>query len=140
MKKVIRVISCFLLLCVLSCKKESVLTPSEPVKEIDGSWKIIKALRNGTDLTNRFDFSAFRIKFSNNSYTIENPVPFIVSKAGTWKFDDPVYPFNISFNTGVDSAKSAIQYPVVAGVRNLVISFSPGCTLNTYQYTLQKEN
>ncbi|CAN5616594.1 hypothetical protein BH11BAC3_BH11BAC3_46660 [soil metagenome] len=140
MKKIITVISCFLLLFVLSCKKESSLTPSEPVKEIDGSWKIIKALRNGTDLTNRFDFSAFRITFSNNSYTIKNPVPFIVSKAGTWKFDDPVYPFNISFNTGADSAKSGIQYPVVGGVRNLVISFSPGCNLNTYQYTLEKEN
>ncbi|MDO9374701.1 MAG: DUF5004 domain-containing protein [Bacteroidota bacterium] len=140
MKKFIGIASFLLLLVGFSCKKENTATPAEPVKEITGSWRIIKALRNGTDLTTRFDFSAFRIKFSDGNYTIENPVPFIVNKPGTWKFDDPVYPFNISFRTGSDSATSAIQYPVVGGVRNLVVSFSPGCQSNIYEYTLQKEN
>ena len=139
MKKIISLSLLFFLLLTFSCKKENTTIPGEPVKEIGGSWKIIKALRNGTDLTNRFDFSAFRIKFADSSYTIENPVPFIVGKNGKWSFDDPTYPFKMSFTAQSDTAvSSSIQYPVTDGVRNIIISFSPGCTLNTYQYTLQK--
>lgn len=128
-------------LIFLSCKKEEVSIPAEPVKEINGSWKIIKALRNGVDMTARFDFSKFRINFSDSNYTISNLVPFIVNANGAWKFDDPEYPFVMSFQANGDTLKtSAVQYPVVKGVRNIVISFSPGCQLNTYQYTLEKEN
>ena len=133
----------FLLLAVIihSCKKEEVNIPSEPLKEIDGSWKIIKATRNGADMTNRFDFSRFRISFSDSNYTIANPVPFIVAGNGSWRFDDPNYPFVMSFRATGDTLKSSeIQYPVTKGVRNIVISFSPGCKANTYQYTLEKEN
>lgn len=131
-----------LLVAVLytSCKKENTKRPAEPVKQIDGSWKIIKALRNGTDLTNRFDFSKFRISFSDSSYTVTEPVPFLVSKNGNWSFDDPDYPFAVYFRaTGEPEATSTVQYPVVKGVRNLILSFSPGCTSNTYEYTLEKE-
>jgi hypothetical protein len=96
-------------------------------------------LRNGTDLTARFDFSAFRLKFTDSTYTIENAVPFIVSKNGKWSFDDPLYPFKISFTPQNDTEKQTdILFPVVKGVRNIIISFSPGCKLNTYQYTLEK--
>ena len=139
MKKLIG-IAAWLLLVFCSCKKENTATPTEPVKDISGSWKIIKAVRNGTDLTSRFDFSAFRINFSDSTYTIDNLVPFIISKNGTWKFDDPVYPFEITLTSPGDERHSTVLYPVVDGVRNLVISFSPGCTLNTYQYTLLKDN
>ncbi|MCW3094311.1 MAG: hypothetical protein JWP81_5380 [Ferruginibacter sp.] len=141
MKKIIGTSIIILLLVNFSCKKENTAIPPEPVKTISGSWKIIKALRNGTDLTNRFDFSAFRINFSDSTYTIENLVPFIVSKNGKWNFDDPKYPFKISFTAQNSVEKgSTMLYPVVDGVRNIIISFSPGCTLNTYQYTLQKVN
>jgi Domain of unknown function (DUF5004) len=141
MKKIIGASVIIFLLVNFSCKKENTMIPSEPVKTINGSWKIIKALRNGTDLTNRFNFSAFRINFSDSAYTIENLVPFIVSKNGKWNFDDPVYPFKISFTAQNDVEKgSGMLYPVVDGVRNIIISFSPGCTLNTYEYTLQKAN
>lgn len=132
-----------LLLAIIfhSCKKEKVSIPAEPLKEISGSWKIIKALRNGTDMTNRFDFSRFRISFSDSTYIINNPVPFIVAGEGSWKFDDPNYPFVMNFRANGDTLKSSeIQYPVTKGVRNIIISFSPGCTANTYQYTLEKEN
>ena len=124
-----------------SCSKEKVAIPNEPVKNIDGAWKIVKALRNGTDITNRFDFSRFRINFSDGSYQITNPVPFIQSADGTWTFDDPRYPFRMNFTSAGDTARSAeIVYPVKNGNRNIVISFSPGCPSNTYQYTLEKEN
>ena len=140
MKKFLSIIGCLLLLTVFSCQKEKVVMLDEPLKDISGSWKIIKAMRNGTDLTNRFGFSDFRIKFSDSTYTITNLVPFITSKDGNWRFDDPVYPFQITFTSSGDPKNSTVQYPVVNGVRNIVISFSPGCTLNTYQYTLQKDN
>ncbi|MEO5889949.1 MAG: DUF5004 domain-containing protein [Ferruginibacter sp.] len=139
MNKLIGTTVC-LLLIFCSCKKENTAIPAEPVKDISGSWKIIKAVRNGTDLTSRFDFSAFRINFSDSSYTIDNQVPFIISKNGTWKFDDPVYPFEITLTSPGETKQSTVLYPVVEGVRNLVISFSPGCTLNNYQYTLLKDN
>jgi hypothetical protein len=134
----------FLALCSLSlfaCKPELLVTPSEPAKSLSGSWQIIKATRNGTDLTNRFDFSKFRIHFTDSSYTIDSLVPFIVSRNGKWSFDDPTYPFTISFQATDSSARtSPLQYPVVGGQRNLLITCSPGCNLNTYQYTLQKAN
>ena len=133
-------ISVLIFLAVASCKKENTDIPAEPIKTINGSWKIVKALRNGTDLTARFDFSAFRINFSDSSYTITNPLPFLVSKNGTWSFDDPQYPFKLSLRQQSDTAKtSEFSFPVVNGVRNIVISFSPGCKLNSYQYTLQHD-
>jgi hypothetical protein len=140
MKKIVSAIGCLLLLGFLSCKKEKMIVQDEPVKDITGTWKIIKAMRNGTDLTDRFGFADFRIKFSDSSYTITNLVPFITSKDGTWRFDDPQYPFQITFTSAGDTKNSTVLYPVVNGVRNIVVSFSPGCSLNTYQYTLQKDN
>ncbi len=139
MKKYLSIAVVFMLLISNACKKETPIIPPEPTKSINGNWKIIKALRNGTDLTSRFNFNNFRISFTDSTYALSNPVPFIVSKDGTWSFDDPVYPFRMTFKTaGGADAGSTIQYPVVKGVRNIVISFSPGCTKNTYQYTLQQ--
>ena len=132
--------ACLLVLIAVSCQKEEVNIQAEPVKTIDGSWRIIKALRNGTDMTQRFDFSKFRINFADSSYTLSNQVPFLVSRNGTWTFDDPVYPFRIAFTAPGDSARSStVLYPVVNGVRNIIVTFSPGCNANTYQYTLQKD-
>jgi len=123
-----------------SCKKEATRNYGEPVKEIDGTWKITRALRNGTDMTTRFDFSRFRISFADSSYTLSNPVPFLVSGNGNWSFDDPNYPFTMFFRVaGEPGVSSTVQYPVVKGVRNIILSFSPGCVSNTYQYTLEKE-
>lgn len=141
MKRIMSISGVLLVLIIFSCRKEHTAAPLEPVKTINGSWKIIKAVRNGTDLTARFDFSVFRISFTDSAYTITNLVPFIVSKNGKWSFDDPTYPFKISFTAQNDTVKSSsILYPVTNGVRNIIISFSPGCTSNTYQYTLQKAN
>ena len=132
------------LLCSLvffACKPEMLIAPSEPVKDLSGNWQIIKATRNGTDLTMRFDFSRFRIRFTDSTYTIDSLVPFIVNRNGKWAFDDPTYPFTLSFQAKDSNAKSSpLLFPVTGGQRNLIITFSPGCSLNTYQYTLQKAN
>jgi len=126
---------------LFSCKPELLVTPSEPVKALAGSWQVLKATRNGTDITSRFDFTHFRINFTDSSYTIDNLVPFIVDRNGKWAFDNPTYPFNISFTAKDSVTKSSpLLYPVTNGQRNVIITFSPGCNLNSYQYTLQKAN
>ena len=129
-----------LLLVLTACQRESYKALAEPVKNINGSWQVTAATRNGTDLFTRFDFSAFRINFADSAYTVDNPLPFIVNKAGAWRFDDPVYPFNIFFTPKDSASKSTgLLFPItVSGQRNIIISFSPGCASNTYQYTLQK--
>jgi hypothetical protein len=125
-----------------SCKVEHTTPLNEPMKNIAGSWGILHATRNGTDMTSGFDFSKFRIVFTDSTYAIDSLVPFIVTTHGKWAFDDPQYPFNLIF-TPADSSKSIqapFLFPVTGGVRNIILTFSPGCPSNSYQYTLQKVN
>lgn len=136
--KVIATILCLYLLA--ACKTEEIAVP-ESVKNIEGSWRISKATRNGTDLTNIIDFTKFRLHFEqDNTYTIDNLLPFIVSKKGTWSLNDPQYPFSIAFRQeGADSTVTTkFDYPVTGGKRIINLIFSPGCVNNTYQYTLEK--
>ncbi|MGF6850135.1 hypothetical protein QFZ51_005370 [Chitinophaga sp. W3I9] len=129
-----------LVLIINSCHRSEILVP-EPVKDIAGEWRIVKAVRNGVDITTLTDFTKFRIRFTADlQYTIENPLPFVVSKNGSYALDDPKYPFRISFSqTGVSSpVNTTFTYPVVNGKRNINFSFSPGCTANTYDYTLER--
>ncbi|GAB3931914.1 DUF5004 domain-containing protein [Mucilaginibacter myungsuensis] len=124
-----------------SCKVDRVLPSAESVKDISGSWKVIKASRNGTDLIPLIDYSQFRVKFdAKGAYTLVNPLPFVASKDGKYAFDDPNYPFKITFTAnGGTPVSTAFNYPVSGGARQLTLTFSPGCTLNNYVYTLVKE-
>lgn len=140
MKYAVLFVSALALLSV-ACQRESYKVVQEPAKNISGTWKITDAKRNGTDLTTRFDFTQFAITFSADSFSIVNTLPFIAGPSGKWAFDDPAYPFAISFTTkdSTTAKKSSLLFPVTAGgYRNIIISFSPGCSSNTYQYTLQK--
>jgi hypothetical protein len=131
---------CLLLLLApfIGCKPENKLISTETVKNVSGAWEIVRATENGANLMPYFNFSNFRITFTDSTYAIDSLVPFIVSRNGKWAFNDPQYPFSIMF-TPTDSAtvSSPLQFPVVGGVRNLIITFSPGCPQNSYQYTLQ---
>jgi len=128
-------------LMLLSCHREMVVNPIESTKLLNGTWKITKALRNGTDLTSRFDFSGFKIVFQDSTYTLDSLVPFPVSENGAFHLDDPKYPFKLFLKAGTSEYKELnMEYPISGGVRNIIISFSPGCSSNTYQYTLQKVN
>ena len=131
---------CLLLLLApfIGCQPVNKLVTTEPIKSINGTWRIVDATQNGTDLMPYFNFSNFRITFTDSSYAIDSLVPFIVSKNGKWAFNDPQYPFSITF-TPADSpaVSSPLQFPVVGGVRNLILTFSPGCPQNSYQYTLE---
>lgn len=141
MKKWIQITGACLALIALgmaACQKEKERHFTESNKPLTGSWKIVKVLRNGEDMTARFDFSAFRIHFTESNYTLTGPAPFVVSKNGKWQFDDPQYPMELSFTPeGSAAVKPGFRYPVVNGRRNLVLSFSPGCQHNIYEYTLE---
>lgn len=125
----------------VSCKTEAIIT-AESAKEIAGSWRIVQATRNGTDITAKFDFSEFNVLFNEDgTYRIQQPLPFIVAGDGSFALDDPQYPFRISFReTGSDGTVSSdFEYPIVSGRRNLLLTFSSGCTSNTYRYTLVRD-
>lgn len=129
-----------LLMAQLSCKKENTAIPGEPEKKITGTWHVVKLLRNKIDLSAYMDLSGFSIDFKEDgTYTITNQLPFIVNKPGTWTLDDPLRPFSISFQpTGGTAVSSNFNYPVVKGKRQMILVFSPGCTKNAYEYTLQQ--
>lgn len=135
--------ACILVLLTVACKVENNLkSPTEPVKSITGTWEIVDASENGTDLMKWFDFTKFRITFSDSTYTIDSLVPFMVKTNGKWALNDPQYPFSITLTPSDSSmgVQSSFGYPVVGGVRNMILTFSPGCPQNSYQYTLQPVN
>ncbi|MDR0792987.1 MAG: DUF5004 domain-containing protein [Chitinophagaceae bacterium] len=141
--KLIKIFSFFIVLMLFgNCRRENLLqNGGESTKLITGTWKIIDVSRNGTDLIGRFDFSHFRITFSDSAYTLDSLVPFVVAQNGTYHLDDPQYPFKIYFQTQNNAAQELnFQYPVINGVRNIILAFAPGCSSNNYTYTLQKVN
>src|SRR5690606_41739814 len=80
---------------VSSCEDGiSDMETTETVKDITGSWKVIRLTRNGADLSQRLDLSDFRIQFNTDgSYTLAEQLPFIADAPGTYKLSDPQYPF-----------------------------------------------
>ncbi|MCR8559564.1 DUF5004 domain-containing protein [Mucilaginibacter sp. BJC16-A38] len=124
-----------------SCKVERLTPVAESTKDISGDWTVISATRNGTDLMSIVDFSQFKVSFKDGKYTLINKLPFLVSNDGAYSFDDPQYPFKISFTpTGKTAVATAFTYPIVNGIRQLTLTFSPGCPGNTYVYTFKKAN
>lgn len=129
------------IMVMASCKVEHLAPAAESTKDISGSWSVIAATRNGTDLTTVVDFTQFKITFNEGKYTLTNKLPFIVNQDGTYSLDDPNYPFQITFKSSSGTtASTAFNFPIVNGVRNLTLTFSPGCPDNTYVYTLKKTN
>jgi hypothetical protein len=128
-------------LMAAACKTEKVLPRQEALKDISGSWQVIQATRNGTNLAGLVDFSRFRINFDGGNYKLLNKLPFIVTQDGAFALDDPQYPYKITFTAGGGTPVSTgFTYPIVSGKRQLSLTFSPGCTNNSYVYVLQKVN
>jgi len=134
------------LLIWASCKTDKINPVTEPVKDLTGTWKVIAATRNGTNLLALVDttttFGKFTITFKAGAYTLANPLPFIVIQNGTYTLDNPQYPFQINFTQTGSTApvSTAFTYPIVDGIRVLTLVFSPGCPQNTYSYSLVKVN
>jgi hypothetical protein len=148
-KSITQTLLCVLLvlgLSQLSCE-DKVTVPDgafeKQAKPLTGTWKITKLTRNGVDLTGRFDFSQFSLAFATNgegtgTYTTVNNAPFLVSKSGTWVFDDPAYPTAVAFTQeGSTSLRIAEIFTPLIYTNQLSLKFSPGCEGNTYEYTLK---
>lgn len=140
----IKVYTAFFLLLIVAgaCEliEEESKTYTESPKSVVGNWKIVKAYRNDVDITGLMDFSQFRINFNeDNSYTIENYIPFVVDGEGTYGLDDPQYPFHLSFQVEnqAEPLETVLNYPVVNGHRQIGLTFSPGCRNNSYTYILE---
>ena len=135
---------CIMVCSFLSCDKfkdSNGYDIEEPAKKLAGSWYITKAARNGIDITKAVDFSAFRITFKDdNTYTIDNYLPFLVRQDGTWNVNDPQYPTQLLFKEGTstESNISLFEYRTVKGERQITLSFSPGCQNNVYSYVLER--
>ena len=131
----------FTVLSVLSSCKTQKDVLVEPIENFTGTWKISKLLRNQEDITQWVNLAGFKLELrSDNSFTLENGnIPFLADTDGTWAVDDPAYPFHLSLQAK-DSASAKtgdLLAPVARGSRNMVITFSPGCSANKYVYTLE---
>jgi len=127
----------------LSCNEleTNIEAQLEAPKSIEGNWKIMNVTRNDLDITQAADFSQFRISFKgDNTYSLENYLPFIVKGGGTYALDDPKYPFKLNF-TEIGRAEPIVTdliYPVIQGKRQIHLTFRPGCQSNTYKYVLER--
>lgn len=113
----------------------------EAPKQLDGKWQLKTVVRNGTDISEVMDFSQFRLIMNNDhTYTIENYLPFLVKKDGTWKTDDSMYPFFLTFQEegSEREAVTEITYPIIQGKRHITLTISPGCSSNSYIYSFEK--
>lgn len=145
MMKTVRKRTVLFLIALISisagCEQEEVPYLVGEQKNIEGSWKIAQASMNGDDLTPWGDFSQFRLQIgADNTYTLENQIPFMVDRNGTWAFDDPVFPTEISFTPEGSSTPvtSRFVFPIVSGKRMINVTFSAGCSSNKYEYTFER--
>ncbi len=136
-----------IMMLAASCKTEK-LAPdfTEPVKDISGTWKVVGATVNGNDIIKNIpdymtQISAFSISFKDGKYALQGLVPFIVSLDGSYTLSDPQYPTEISFApSGGTAVTTGFTFPVTQGKRQVRLTFNPGCSTNTYIYTLSKIN
>ena len=77
---------------------------------------------------------------ANEDMFIENYLPFLVKKNGTWRIDNLKYPFFLTFQEeGADrEAITEITYPIVQGKRPKTHTIRPGCPSNYYVYHFEQ--
>ena len=100
---------------------------SEVAKNINANWQLSAVSRNGVDITDMMDFTRFHIVLNeDNTYKIENYLPFIVKGNGSWSVDDPIYPFHLFFkeNGTETEIKTLIGFRTVDGKRQMTITLS----------------
>ena len=111
-------------------------------KYLPGVWTIVTATRNEADITAMMNFSEFRLNLNpDGTYTIDSYLPFLIRENGAWSIDDPDFPLTLTFkgNSAAEPLVYDFSYPAVAGsMRQFSLTFSPGCTANTYTYTFVK--
>lgn len=141
--KLYRILLLSVLLLAGACEafKEDAPVYAEPVKNIEGKWQLMGVVRNGTDISQKMDFSTFRLFLNNDhTYTMQGHLPFMVRSNGQWQVDDVEYPHHITFRESGSpmDVTSEMKYPVVDGKRRISLTFSPGCVSNVYTWTFEK--
>ena len=114
---------------------------SEVPKDIDGNWQLVSVLRNGTDITDYMDFKRFHVLLNkDNTYKLNNYLPFIVKNDGTWNVDDPIYPFHLILKEegSEKEVKTEIGFLTVDGQRRLTITLSLVATVISMFILLNK--
>ncbi len=132
------------LLTLSSCEDEMAkVTNEESIKDIAGNWKVVQLIRNGEDLSKRMEVKDFQINFNTDgTYTLAEQLPFVVDASGRYMFNDPQFPFSLILRPEGEEKEVAVkfQFPVVAGKRQLSLSFSLGCSSNSYQFNFERQN
>lgn len=134
----------FILIAQFSCKDEiSKIVFDETNKDITGNWKMIQLTRNGEEIGQRMDLNGFLISFKNDgTYNLSEELPFVLNEEGSYTLSDPQYPFSILLKPKgqTNTVPVKFQFPIVKGERQLSLSFSLGCSTNTYQYQFERQN
>lgn len=138
-----------IILMAAGCRVDIPVVP-EPVKDINGDWKIVQVIRNRVDITQKVKLDDFRLEFQSDpsgqnggtgTYKITRGAPFVVNGDGSWKLNDPVYPFVLSFSPASDPAENVdlnFSFLIIKGAYQIKLVLKPGCQSNTYEYYLGK--
>lgn len=149
-KNIIQLVCLFFLANALnSCKSPKIIM--ESTKDINGTWRLERILRNSEDMTMRVDTTGFQLTFQTyptpeygimGTYEFLNGAPFVVQESGTWSFDDPRYPFTLLLreDKNVTSVPVQFYFPAKEGKNQIQLLFTPGCTSNKYEYFLKRIN
>ena len=129
---------------IFSCEDRPISIPDNAFTEftvdLAGQWKINQVRLNDIDITTQLDFSqlVLNLNMSNQSpsdFTLDGLLtPFIVSKNGSWSYDDPSYPTQIYFNDGTEMKIAHFETPPISNDTQFSIQFSLGCRDNLYTY------
>lgn len=134
----------------MGCRVEGLV--AEPVKDVRGTWKIMKVVRNGVDITQKVKVDGFQLDLQTDpsdqhggtgTYKIARGAPFVVKGDGTWKLNDPVYPFTISLSPDSDPGGNVdldFSFLIIKGKYQIKLILQPGCPANSYEYYLGKIN
>jgi len=120
----------------------SSITSQEAFKDITGSWQVIQLKRNGEDLSERMNLHDFRMDFKEDgTYSLAEKLPFLTQGTGNYELNDPQYPFSLILTSEQQESHTVkFQFPVVDGRRQLSLTFSLGCTSNSYEYNFERVN
>lgn len=139
----------FLMLAIILIKCDDAVTIPEGAFEeqevdISGAWTISTVIRNGEDISDKFDFSGFSLSLNMNgemptTYEIQNGgAPFPVISSGSWSFDDNVYPTLMTLTNTEGASQISFDRAPISGNTTMEIEFQLGCSENSYKYTLSK--
>lgn len=149
----IRGLSGRLLLClffpllVIACKEDIQIPDGafgETTVDLQGTWKITRVFRNDVEMTEAFDFSGFELQLQMDGsgpsgFSVNNSgAPFVVLENGNWAYDDNTYPTAIVFTAGGDTETVFFAQPPISTGTTFSITFSVGCSDNSYTYVFAK--